>query len=357
MGKVADRDIYKNKTGPTTGPGLNGLTENQGAVREGVGMLPPKEVTIHDGAISGFEEAALIVDTEGGGVADDLEVISDVISATEKLHPGMLITLRAKDPARIVTIKNSVSPNGINTADGNDIVLSPDWELPLRLVGGRWCEVRGRSSVLAEEAQSAADDAFDAAVLAQSTANAAKTVTDKVTSTPTANAVLQADPSGLLLDGWLLRAAPTGFSGFYAGDTPPDGWFEENGAPVSRTTYARLFAVIGTRYGVGDGSTTFNLPDSRGLSKKGWDHGRGVDPGRGLGTYQEGHLPYHEGWFRYDTVTIDAIGGICAQVFSGGGGWVQRTGNSGNSREVKISFGSGNTNEVSNMSYMSIIKY
>ena len=41
----------------------------------------------------------------------------------------------------------------------------------------------------------------------------------------------------------------------------PAGWLQCNGAAVSRTTYAALFAVIGTRYGSGDGSTTFNLPN------------------------------------------------------------------------------------------------
>ena len=46
--------------------------------------------------------------------------------------------------------------------------------------------------------------------------------------------------------------------------TPPSGYLLENGAAVSRTTYAALFAVTGTTYGAGNGSTTFNLPDSRG---------------------------------------------------------------------------------------------
>ncbi len=46
----------------------------------------------------------------------------------------------------------------------------------------------------------------------------------------------------------------------FAGQTPPDGWLWCNGQEVSRTEYAELFAVIGTRYGQGDGSTTFTLP-------------------------------------------------------------------------------------------------
>ena len=47
----------------------------------------------------------------------------------------------------------------------------------------------------------------------------------------------------------------------YAGSTAPNGWLICNGQAVSRTTYAALFAVIGTTYGTGDGSTTFNVPN------------------------------------------------------------------------------------------------
>jgi microcystin-dependent protein len=63
-----------------------------------------------------------------------------------------------------------------------------------------------------------------------------------------------------------LRKAvfPTGFIDAYAGATPPPGWLLCSGAAVSRGTYAALFDVIGTTFGVGDGSTTFNLPDLRG---------------------------------------------------------------------------------------------
>lgn len=53
---------------------------------------------------------------------------------------------------------------------------------------------------------------------------------------------------------------PPGLVSWYAGATAPAGWVECDGSAVSRTTYAALFAAIGTTYGVGDGSTTFNLP-------------------------------------------------------------------------------------------------
>lgn len=64
---------------------------------------------------------------------------------------------------------------------------------------------------------------------------------------------------------------------YFARQTPPDGWLECNGAEVSRTQYARLFAAIGTIFGAGDGSTTFKLPDLRGEFIRAWEHGKGVD--------------------------------------------------------------------------------
>jgi len=59
----------------------------------------------------------------------------------------------------------------------------------------------------------------------------------------------------------LLQAVPTGSVQPYAGASIPAGWLLCDGSAVSRTDYAALFAAIGTLYGTGDGSTTFNLPD------------------------------------------------------------------------------------------------
>ena len=72
----------------------------------------------------------------------------------------------------------------------------------------------------------------------------------------------------------------------HGSDVVPTGWLECNGAAVSRTTYASLFAAISTKWGVGDGSTTFNLPETRGEFLRGWDHGRGIDAGRAFASAQ-----------------------------------------------------------------------
>ena len=73
---------------------------------------------------------------------------------------------------------------------------------------------------------------------------------------------------------------------FFAMDTAPEGFIKCNGAEISRSIFADLFAAIGTTFGAGDGSTTFNLPDMRGEFPRGWDDGRGVDSGRSFGAAQ-----------------------------------------------------------------------
>ena len=232
MGNFAPRSVFTNSgagTGqnPNTGPGLSTLQLNQGAIRELPGALPPQDVIIHDGAISGFESAALIVDTEGEAAADELNVINIVLSANENLHPGMIITLRAKDHARTVTVKNSAAANGINTAGGHDVVLSTEWDLVLRLVAGRWYEIQTRGDVRASDAQTDASTALARTAPATTTSRGigrVATLADMepgaevtngpavidatggvITTTPTAHAVPQADANGKL-DGWVSLA-------------------------------------------------------------------------------------------------------------------------------------------------------
>lgn len=85
--------------------------------------------------------------------------------------------------------------------------------------------------------------------------------------------------------GWRTQT-PIGSVTAYAGTAPPEGWIICNGSAISRTTYAALYSALGARYGGGDGSTTFNIPDLRGEFIRGFDAGRGVDSGRGLGSHQ-----------------------------------------------------------------------
>ena len=93
-------------------------------------------------------------------------------------------------------------------------------------------------------------------------------------------------PSGKSVNNSVQNSEIVGEVAFFARTTPPSGWLKANGAAVSRTTYAALFAAIGTTFGDGDGRTTFNLPDLRGEFIRGVDDGRNVDGGRRLGSSQ-----------------------------------------------------------------------
>lgn len=101
---------------------------------------------------------------------------------------------------------------------------------------------------------------------------------------------------------WILLQTPTSSnfdvpagSVFYrASSIVPVGYLECNGAAVSRTAYATLFSIIGIIYGAGDGSTTFNLPDLRGEFIRGWDHSKGTDVSRAIGTFQNHSIQNHE---------------------------------------------------------------
>lgn len=80
---------------------------------------------------------------------------------------------------------------------------------------------------------------------------------------------------------------------FHSANAIPPGWLKADGAAVSRTAYAALFAAIGTTYGAGDGATTFALPDLRGEFLRGFDDGRAVDSGRMFGSAQGHDLVSH----------------------------------------------------------------
>lgn len=116
----------------------------------------------------------------------------------------------------------------------------------------------------------AADAALQAGVDAN-TANVATNTGDIATNTADI-AALQA-MADLILDTFV--GTVHGFSG-----VPITGayWSVADGRALSRTTYSKLFAVIGTQYGDGDGSTTFNVPDYRGYFLRFENMGGGIDP-------------------------------------------------------------------------------
>jgi microcystin-dependent protein len=105
----------------------------------------------------------------------------------------------------------------------------------------------------------------------------------------------------ITINGLLYAGNPVGTVVMYVNTTAPSGWLNCDGSAVSRTTYSRLFAVIGTTFGTGNGSTTFNLPDFRGVFPKGQgttNRAAGVDASGNayaatLGTYSQDKMQGH----------------------------------------------------------------
>jgi len=104
--------------------------------------------------------------------------------------------------------------------------------------------------------------------------------------------MLQTNGSGVL-SFTTVAGVPTGAVFCMAVASVPSGYLECNGAAVSRSTFAALFAVIGTQYGSGNGSSTFNLPDLRGEFIRGFDNGKGTDSGRSIASSQSDQNKQH----------------------------------------------------------------
>jgi hypothetical protein len=84
---------------------------------------------------------------------------------------------------------------------------------------------------------------------------------------------------------------PVGTIIYFAGSTPPTGYLVCDGSLLSRAKYPALLAAIGVTYGMGDGLTTFPIPDLRGEFIRGYDNGRGLDSGRSFGSHQASGVP------------------------------------------------------------------
>jgi phage-related tail fiber protein len=140
------------------------------------------------------------------------------------------------------------------------------------------------------------------------------------------------------------------------------GYLAADSSAVSRTAYSTLFNAIGTIYGTGDGATTFNLPDGRGVSARGLDNGRGLDPGRMLGSYQadmymaHNHPVYDPGHvhYTYPPNGIGNAGGGAALTMQGTAETLPVT---GSYTGVQVDYSGGTETRAKNIALLCVIKY
>lgn len=107
-------------------------------------------------------------------------------------------------------------------------------------------------------------------------------------------------------------AVPVGSIIYVTKNLIPSGFIKCNGSALSRTTYQKLYDYIGITYGAGDGSSTFTLPDLRGVFIRGLDESRGIDVGRLIGSLQSDAIPYHKhvvSWGENQANEFGVIGG------------------------------------------------
>jgi microcystin-dependent protein len=168
------------------------------------------------------------------------------------------------------TAASNTALGGINLSEG--VMVPSDLNNAIREVMSHLKDLSDGTTGI--DLLSLVDDDASAAIKLQAPAAVTTTTTFTLPDGDGTNGqVISTDGSGQL--GWSSIVIPAAFaSGMvmpFAGTSAPSGWLLTYGQAVSRTTYAELFSAIGTTYGSGDGSTTFNLPDLRGRAVAGQD--------------------------------------------------------------------------------------
>jgi len=242
----------------------------------------------------------------------------DAVEAKKASSGNLVLSLTGGSRTLTTTEFDNVSFDITGILTSNQTLVIPD-SIPILFVlhnqttGAFTLTIKHSASAGVVAPQGQSSILYTTGTLVETVAQSKITTASEVTNVPSGN-ITETDVQGALngLEARKLDVSTTlgGFVGaikMSAMGIVPAGHLECDGLAVSRTTYADLFTQIGTTYGAGDGSTTFNVPDLRGEFVRGWDNGRGVDSGRTIGTSQSDLFKSHTHTYT-QTVTAAASG-------------------------------------------------
>lgn len=323
---AAGYDTYMQVSGPTAAFSITGIvpvrgagnTAQRGAIGRWLVLRNPTAYTMTIAHQSGSSSAANRIITS---TAADVELAAGTTAmliynaAAARWHLVDMVALALT----LTTL--TVANEGLHLLDTNashDLIIKPGSDLTadrtLTLTTGdsnRTVTLNGDTTLSGTNT----GDEPSATAAAEGVVELA-TVDEASTGTDTTRVVT---PAGL--DEY-FRDRMAGNVFWHGGTSPPTGSLLCDGSAVSRTTYARLFAAIGTAHGEGDGSTTFNLPDIEGRFIRGRDNGAGRDPdaagrsaaatggnsGDAVGSVQDDELKAHT----HTTPTDDGVSNSAA---------------------------------------------
>jgi len=184
------------------------------------------------------------------------------LKVTQTGTGAIFVAQNSADPNLIPFIVNASNNVGIQTS-------APGAALDVANNGAIWLSNSGvaRSIISADGSNSyySAEGARSIVLKANGTTLFTINTTNATATIPI---VLPADPTTALQAStkqYVDTVMPSGMIMPFAGTSAPTSWLACNGAAISRSTYATLYNAIGTTWGTGDGSTTFNVPDLRGM--------------------------------------------------------------------------------------------
>jgi len=223
-------------------------------------------VSVRDVEIAGIKSTANVINVSVGSSLVDIKVPM-AVSGTVSIGGGLAVS-------GIVSVGGGIVVSG-TVSIGGGLAVSASSTMAATTFSSN-ITMNAQSDVRFADA-----DSSNYIALQAPTSVSANVTFSLPASDGSSGDVIQTDGSGNLSFTTIsTETIPAGSVMPYAGSTAPSGWLLSYGQAISRSTYATLFAAIGTTYGVGDGATTFNVPDLRGRLAAGQDDMGGTSANR-----------------------------------------------------------------------------